>query len=69
SANTSHGCVGLNDAKGAGDPNQPAAWFFDNSLIGDVVTVVNSPDKTIKPDNGLNGWNMDWAQWKAGSAA
>ncbi|MDX3536097.1 Ig-like domain-containing protein [Streptomyces sp. MB09-01] len=69
SVNTSHGCVGLNDAKGANDPNQPGAWFFDNSLIGDVVTVVNSPDKTIKPDNGLNGWNMAWAEWKAGSAA
>ncbi|MGW7054085.1 L,D-transpeptidase [Streptomyces sp. NPDC054887] len=68
SANTSHGCVGLNDAKGANDPNQPGAWFFDNSLIGDVVVVKNSPDKTIKPDNGLNGWNMDWEQWKAGSA-
>ncbi|MFD3700588.1 Ig-like domain-containing protein [Streptomyces sp. NPDC058646] len=67
--NTSHGCVGLNDAKGANDPNQPGAWFFDNSLIGDVVTVVNSPDKTIKPDNGLNGWNMPWAEWKAGSAS
>ncbi|MEU2391029.1 Ig-like domain-containing protein [Streptomyces sp. NPDC007369] len=69
SVNTSHGCVGLNDVKGAGDPNQPAAWFYDNSLIGDVVTVVNSPDRTIKPDNGLNGWNMSWADWKAGSAA
>ncbi|WP_404957139.1 Ig-like domain-containing protein [Streptomyces sp. 147326] len=69
SVNTSHGCVGLNDAKGANDPNQPAAWFYDNTLIGDVVTVVNSPDKTIKPDNGLNGWNMAWAEWKAGSAA
>ncbi|MFG2973458.1 Ig-like domain-containing protein [Streptomyces sp. NPDC048331] len=69
SANTSHGCVGLNDAKGAGDPNQPAAWFFDNSLIGDVVEVINSPDKVIKPENGLNGWNMAWAEWKAGSAA
>ncbi|MEV8536786.1 Ig-like domain-containing protein [Streptomyces sp. NPDC051211] len=68
SVNTSHGCVGLNDAKGAGDPNQPAAWFFDQSLIGDVVTVVNSPDKTITPDNGLNGWNMNWSAWKAGSA-
>ncbi|MFJ3926572.1 Ig-like domain-containing protein [Streptomyces sp. NPDC090022] len=68
SANTSHGCVGLNDVKGAGDPNQPAAWFYDNSLLGDVVTVTNSPDKTIKPDNGLNGWNMNWAEWKAGSA-
>ncbi|MGW7455041.1 L,D-transpeptidase [Streptomyces sp. NPDC054787] len=68
SVNTSHGCVGLNDAKGANDPNQPGAWFFDNSLIGDVVTVINSPDKTIKPENGLNGWNMSWSEWKAGSA-
>jgi len=67
-ANTSHGCVGLNDAKGAKDPNQPAAWFYDHSLIGDVVTVKNSNDKTIAPDNGLNGWNMDWSAWKAGSA-
>ncbi|MFJ1592146.1 Ig-like domain-containing protein [Kitasatospora albolonga] len=68
-ANTSHGCVGLADVKGANDPNAPGAWFYNNSLIGDVVIVKNSPDKTIKPDNGLNGWNMDWAQWKAGSAA
>lgn len=67
-ANTSHGCVGLADVKGANDPNAPGAWFYNNSLIGDVVIVKNSPDRTIKPDNGLNGWNMDWAQWKAGSA-
>ncbi|MEV7865531.1 Ig-like domain-containing protein [Streptomyces sp. NPDC088124] len=67
--NTSHGCVGLADVKGAGDPNQPGAWFYDNSLIGDVVIVKNSDDKTIKPDNGLNGWNMDWAEWQAGSNA
>ncbi|GGU73720.1 lipoprotein [Streptomyces litmocidini] len=66
--NTSHGCVGLADVKGAGDPNQMAAWFFDHSLIGDVVVVKNSNDKTIKPDNGLNGWNMSWSEWKAGSA-
>ncbi len=66
--NTSHGCVGLADVKGAGDPNQTAAWFFDHSMIGDVVIVKNSNDKTIKPDNGLNGWNMSWSEWKAGSA-
>ncbi|WP_329022693.1 L,D-transpeptidase [Streptomyces sp. NBC_00690] len=65
--NTSHGCVGLNDAKGANDSKQPGAWFYDNSIIGDVVIVKNSKDKTIKPDNGLNGWNMNWADWKAGS--
>ncbi|MFI8002133.1 Ig-like domain-containing protein [Streptomyces sp. NPDC086010] len=69
SVNTSHGCVGLSDTKGAGDPNTSAAWLYNNSIVGDVVVVKNSPDKTIAPDNGLNGWNMDWAQWTAGSAA
>ncbi|MFF4173993.1 Ig-like domain-containing protein [Streptomyces sp. NPDC001744] len=68
SVNTSHGCVGLNDVKGAGDPKQSAAWFYDHSLIGDVVIVKNSKDKTIAPDNGLNGWNLSWSQWKAKSA-
>jgi hypothetical protein len=67
-ANTSHGCVGLSDTKGANDPNTPGAWFYNNSLIGDVVVVQNTGDKTIAPDNGLNGWNMSWEQWKAGSA-
>ena len=37
---------------------RPAAWFFNESLIGDVVVVKNSKDKQIAPDNGLNGWNM-----------
>ncbi|NUK02099.1 L,D-transpeptidase [Streptomyces lunaelactis] len=69
SANTSHGCVGLNDAEGAGDPNQPAAWLYDNSIVGDVVIVKNSKDRTIQPDNGLNGWNLSWAEWKASAAA
>ncbi|WP_406122793.1 Ig-like domain-containing protein [Streptomyces sp. NBC_00989] len=68
SVNTSHGCVGLQDAKGAGDKNMPAAWFYNNSIVGDVVVISNTGDKTVSPDNGLNGWNMDWAQWKAGSA-
>ncbi|MYS16461.1 L,D-transpeptidase family protein [Streptomyces sp. SID4982] len=68
SVNTSHGCVGLSDTKGAKDPNTPAAWVFNNSLVGDVVVLQNTGDKTVAPDNGLNGWNMDWAQWKAGSA-
>jgi hypothetical protein len=66
--NTSHGCVGLPDAKGAGDPNTPAAWVYEHSLLGDVVVIQHTGDKTVSPDNGLNGWNMDWAQWKAGSA-
>ncbi|MFF3466082.1 Ig-like domain-containing protein [Streptomyces sp. NPDC002619] len=64
---TSHGCVGLADVQGARGATS-AKWFYDNSLIGDVVIVKNSPDKTVAPDNGLNGWNMDWSQWVAGSA-
>ncbi|MFF8591199.1 Ig-like domain-containing protein [Streptomyces sp. NPDC015220] len=66
--NTSHGCVGLQDKKGANDPSTPASWFYDHSLIGDVVVVQHTGDRTVTPDNGLNGWNMSWAQWKAGSA-
>ncbi|MET7686047.1 Ig-like domain-containing protein [Streptomyces sp. NPDC005423] len=65
--NVSHGCVGLRDVKGGGS-DTPAGWFFDRSLIGDVVEVVHSKDKTVAPDNGLGGWNMGWKRWKAGSA-
>ena len=65
--NVSHGCVGLRDVKGGGS-NTPAGWFFDRSLVGDVVEVVHSDDKEVDPDNGLGGWNMGWKVWKAGSA-
>ncbi|WP_189038166.1 L,D-transpeptidase [Streptomyces daqingensis] len=68
SGNTSHGCVGLKDKRGANDSGTDGAWFYENSMIGDVVEVKGSPDKTVQPDNGLNGWNMSWAEWKAGSA-
>ncbi len=53
--------------RNAGFPT-PGKWFFENSLIGDVVVVKNSPERTVKPDDGLNGWNMPWAEWQAGSA-
>ncbi|MFI6459730.1 Ig-like domain-containing protein [Streptomyces sp. NPDC050528] len=65
--NVSHGCVGLRDVKG-GSSDTPAGWFFDRSIIGDVVEVVHSEDKQVAPDNGLGGWNMGWKEWKAGSA-
>ncbi|MEU0784352.1 Ig-like domain-containing protein [Streptomyces sp. NPDC006173] len=63
--NVSHGCVGLQDVKGGGS-DTPAGWFFDRSLIGDVVEVVHSNDKQVAADNGLGGWNMNWKEWKAG---
>ncbi|MFD7451179.1 Ig-like domain-containing protein [Kitasatospora sp. NPDC059827] len=61
-ANTSHGCVSLKDVEGGSDTS-PAGSFFNSSLIGDVVTVVNSKEKTVAPDNGLGGWNLLWANW------
>ncbi|MDX2546489.1 Ig-like domain-containing protein [Streptomyces sp. WI04-05B] len=68
-ANTSHGCVGLKDVRGGGDGRQPAAWFFDHSMIGDVVIVKNSEDKTVlAPDNGLSDWNMPWSEWVTGES-
>ncbi|WP_233646434.1 L,D-transpeptidase [Streptomyces sp. BSE6.1] len=63
---TSHGCVGLADVRGA-QGDTPGKWFYDHSLVGDVVVVKNSPDDTIAPDNGLNGWNMPWSEWTAQS--
>lgn len=66
-SNTSHGCVGLRDTQGGG-PDTPAGWFYGESLIGDTVEVVNSPERTVDPDNGLGGWNMSWRRWRAGSA-
>lgn len=62
--NASHGCVGLRDVRGGYSKSVPAAWFFNHSMIGDVVVVKNSDDRTVDPDNGLNGWNMSWADWK-----
>ncbi|MER7582357.1 Ig-like domain-containing protein [Kitasatospora sp. NPDC097691] len=61
-ANTSHGCVALKDVEGGSDTSAAGA-FFNSSLIGDVVTVVNSKEKTVAPDNGLGGWNLPWASW------
>lgn len=68
SENTSHGCVGLHDAKGANDSSVDGYKFYDSSLLGDVVIVKNSGEETVDPANGLNGWNLSWADWKTGSA-
>ncbi|MFD0276722.1 Ig-like domain-containing protein [Kitasatospora sp. NPDC127111] len=61
-ANTSHGCVSLKDVEGGGDTSV-AGSFYNSSLIGDVVTIVNTKEKTVAPDNGLSGWNLPWAAW------
>ncbi|MEU9155173.1 Ig-like domain-containing protein [Streptomyces sp. NPDC048417] len=68
SQNTSHGCVGLHDAKGANDSSVAGYKFYESSMLGDVVIVKNSGEKTVEASNGLNGWNLSWSDWKAGSA-
>jgi len=64
-SNLSHGCVGLRDPRGGGDPKAPGAWFYRHSMLGDVVQVKNSHDQTIQPDNGFSDWNMSWKKWTA----
>ncbi|MFF2363265.1 Ig-like domain-containing protein [Streptomyces sp. NPDC058122] len=68
SSNTSHGCVGLHDTKGANDSSVAGYRFYESSMLGDVVVVRNSGERTVEASNGLNGWNLSWADWKAGSA-
>ncbi|MFI2437463.1 Ig-like domain-containing protein [Streptomyces sp. NPDC018693] len=61
--NASHGCIGLRDVRGGYDSGVPAAWFYNHSMVGDVVVVKNSTDPMVSPSNGLNGWNMSWEEW------
>ncbi|HEX3825703.1 MAG TPA: Ig-like domain-containing protein [Sporichthyaceae bacterium] len=58
-ANVSHGCVGMSTPQ--------AKWYFDHTIIGDVVKVVNSPRK-MELRNGYGDWNLSWTDWLAGSA-
>ncbi|WP_097236186.1 L,D-transpeptidase [Streptomyces sp. 1331.2] len=67
-ANTSHGCIGLADAKGGASKDSPAGWLFEHTVPGDVVEVKATAGDFVPPQNGLNGWNLPWEQWVAGSA-
>ncbi|MFJ6618577.1 Ig-like domain-containing protein [Kitasatospora sp. NPDC091335] len=60
--NASHGCVSMQDLKGGSD-SSVAGKFFNDSMVGDVIKVVNTKEKTVSPSNGLGGWNVDWAGW------
>lgn len=68
SQNTSHGRVGLHDPKGASDSSVAGYKFYESSMLGDVVIVGNSGERTVEASNGLNGWYLSWSDWKAGSA-
>jgi lipoprotein-anchoring transpeptidase ErfK/SrfK len=56
---TSHGCLNLN--------GENAAWFYDFSVPGDIVEVVNTGGEPLKlSQNG--DWTVPWDQWRKGSS-
>jgi lipoprotein-anchoring transpeptidase ErfK/SrfK len=57
--NVSHGCIGASP--------ENAEWFFDSTLPGDIIKVINTP-KNVEPGNGLADWQESWPQWLSGSA-
>jgi lipoprotein-anchoring transpeptidase ErfK/SrfK len=61
SANVSHGCTGMSTSN--------AEWFFKNVRPGDIVKVQNSNGDAMTPfNNGFGDWNVDWKDWRNGSA-
>ncbi|MFB7613927.1 Ig-like domain-containing protein [Kitasatospora sp. NPDC056181] len=60
-ANVSHGCTGMS--------TENAKWFYDNTRVGDLVTVVNSQGAGMEPfGNGFGDWNVTWTDWVKHSA-
>ncbi|GAB3114171.1 Ig-like domain-containing protein [Streptomyces calidiresistens] len=59
--NVSHGCTGLN--------TENARWFFENVRVGDIVEHVGGEGVDMPYfGNGFGDWNMDWEEWRRGSA-
>lgn len=57
--NLSHGCLNLNADN--------ARWFYDFSVPGDVVEVINTGGEPLQVwQNG--DWSVPWDQWVQGSA-
>ncbi|WP_409237566.1 L,D-transpeptidase [Streptomyces sp. PA5.6] len=59
-SNVTHGCIGL-------PTDGTARRFYEEVIPGDIVRVVGSKE-TVAPGNGYGDWNVDWKQWRAGSA-
>jgi lipoprotein-anchoring transpeptidase ErfK/SrfK len=57
--NVSHGCVNLSQTN--------AAWVYNNSHIGDPVTV-SGTEVHITPGDGWTVWDMSWPDYIKGSA-
>lgn len=54
----SHGCTNLS--------TDNAEWVYDNSQIGDPVTVSGTA-KHLEPGNGWTVWDMSWSDYVKGS--
>ncbi|MFF4409241.1 L,D-transpeptidase [Streptomyces sp. NPDC001404] len=63
--NTNHsaGCIGMTP--------EDAQWLFENTLLGDLVTVKGeeATGELGGPGNGYADWSVSYDQWKAKSAA
>lgn len=54
-SNVSHGCVNLSPAD--------AAWFYDQTIKGDIVNVINAKLPPRLSDPGMSDWNIAFADW------
>ncbi|SEP81034.1 Lipoprotein-anchoring transpeptidase ErfK/SrfK [Lentzea xinjiangensis] len=58
--NVSHGCANLSPAN--------AKTFYDLTMIGDPVEVLNSSVRLGPADGDYHDWAIDWATWTSKSA-
>ncbi|MFC5833063.1 L,D-transpeptidase [Nonomuraea insulae] len=58
-SNQSHGCVRATPAG--------AKWFYTIAQRGDVVKITGTKRK-LQWNNGWSYWQLNWTQWKKGSA-
>lgn len=61
-SNVTHGCVGL-------ATDGTARRFYNQVMVGDVITVTGANKDTVAAGNGYGDWNLTWKQWLAHSAA
>jgi lipoprotein-anchoring transpeptidase ErfK/SrfK len=60
SRSTSHGCTNLTVAD--------AQWFYNFSVIGDVVQYTNTGTNNTMPSwDGFGDWNVSWTDWQEGN--
>jgi lipoprotein-anchoring transpeptidase ErfK/SrfK len=59
-SNVSHGCINLSP--------ENAQAFFGEFGLGDVVEVTNSSGQTLPIYDTYGDWELNWADWQAGSA-